>query len=152
MMSPRLFREFLKPLFADIIRTAHAYGMHYWLHTCGNITEILEDFVEIGLDVIHPIQHSRYPGGVSAMDSVETVRQFGGRITFWAGVDVQYLLPLGTPEEVRAGIRMLIDTFDGPDGGCMLAAGNAIMPETPLGNIEACLDEAYRYGEEKRRK
>jgi uroporphyrinogen-III decarboxylase len=152
MMSPLHFREVLKPLFADIIATAHQYKMHFWLHTCGNVTEILDDFIEIGLDVIHPIQHSTYPGGVSAMDPVATAQRFGGKITFWAGVDVQYLLPLGTPDEVRAGLREQIDTFDGPNGGMMLAAGNAIMPETPLENIEACLDEAYRYGEEKRQR
>ena len=152
MMSPKHFREVLKPLFADIIATAHQYKMHFWLHTCGNVTEILDDFIEIGLDVIHPIQHSIYPGGVSAMDPVATAKRFGGKITFWAGVDVQYLLPLGTPDEVRAGLCELIDIFDGPNGGMMLAAGNAIMPETSLENIEACLDEAYRYGEEKRRR
>lgn len=106
--------------------------------------------MEIGLDVIHPIQHSTYPGGVSAMDPETTARRFGGRITFLAGVDVQYLLPLGSPEEVRAGVRRMIDTFDGPHGGMLIAAGNAIMPETPLENIEACLDEAYRHGQEKR--
>jgi uroporphyrinogen decarboxylase len=150
MMSPTHFRRLLKPLFARIIAEAHRHNMTYWLHTCGNVTEILDDFVEVGLDVIHPIQHSTYPGGVSAMDPEATAKRFGGKITFLAGADVQYLLPLAAPEEVCAGIRRMIDTFDGPYGGMLIGAGNAIMPETSLANIEAYLEEAYRYGQEKR--
>ena len=151
MFSREIFLEFYKPLYSEIFAAAHDYGMHTWLHACGHITQFLGDFVDAGLDVIHPIQHSTFPGGVSAMDSVAVAREFGDKITFWAGVDVQYLLPLGTTDEVRQGIRELIDTFEGPNGGLVIAAGNAIMPETPIENIEACFNEAVRYGEVKRK-
>lgn len=73
--------------------------------------------------------------------------QYGDKMSFLVGVDVQHLLPEGTVQEVREGIRKLIDTFYKPDGGLLLAAGNGIMPDTPLENIEAMLQEIalYRY-------
>jgi len=84
------------------------------------------------------------------MDEKMVAAMFGERLTFLAGFDVQQTLINGTPEEVRAEVRHLIDTFDRPDGGMCLAAGNGILPGTPLDNIEAFLDEALVYGETKR--
>jgi uroporphyrinogen decarboxylase len=78
------------------------------------------------------------------MDYQEVVDRFGGRITFLVGVDVQHLLPEGTEEEVRSGVRELARIFGRPDGGLLMAAGNGIMPETPLRNIRAFLEESTR--------
>jgi hypothetical protein len=97
--------------------------MHFWLHACGDISLFLEDFIAMGLDVIHPIQ--KY-----AMDMEATARGFGGRIAFWAGMDVQQILPRGSAEDVRAETRCLIDAFDRPEGGCIITAGNGITDET----------------------
>ena len=63
-----------------------------------------------------------------------------------AGFDVQHILQEGTPDDVRAEVRYLIDTFDRPEGGMCMAAGNGIVAGTPIENIEAFLDEAVRYG------
>lgn len=139
MMSPAVFRKLLKPLYADIIAETHGLGMHFWLHTCGNVFSVIEDFIEIGLDVIHPLQ-------AHTMDYQAVVDQFGGRISFLVGVDVQHLLPEGSPDQVRQGIRDIYQTFHRPEGGLMLAAGNGILPETPLGNIRAFLEEAALLG------
>jgi len=95
------------------------------------------------LDVIHPIQPV-------AMDQQGIAKQYRGKLTFLAGIDVQYLLPAGTATEVAQGTRELIDAFDHAEGGCILAASNGIMPETPLANIEAWLTTAETYGKEKR--
>ena len=135
MMSPRAFRKILKPLYAEVIAEAHALGLHFWLHACGNILSVMDDLIDIGLDVIHPIQ-------AHTMDYSEVAQRFGGRITFLVGIDVQHLLPEGSPEEVRQGIRQVVQTFRRPEGGLMLAAGNGIMPETPLENIRAFLEES----------
>ncbi len=135
MMSPAIFRQFLKPLYRTLIQEAHRHGMHVWLHSCGNISSILEDFIEIGLDVIHPIQ-------VGTMDLEDTARQFGGRISFLVGFDVQHLLPEGTADQVRAGVHQIHDIFARPEGGLLLAAGNGILPGTPLANIRAFLETA----------
>jgi uroporphyrinogen decarboxylase len=134
MMSPTTFRKILKPMYAEIIEETHGLGMHFWLHTCGNVLSIIDDFIDIGLDVIHPIQ-------AHTMDYEVVAERFGGRISFLVGVDVQHLLPEGSPEDVRRGIRELVQTFRRPQGGLLLAAGNGIMPETPLENIRAFLDE-----------
>ncbi len=68
--------------------------MQAWLHTCGNVERFLPALIEMRLDVIHPIQ--KY-----AMNEIKIARDFGGKITFWAGFDVQRIIPYGTPEDVR---------------------------------------------------
>jgi uroporphyrinogen decarboxylase len=86
------------------------------------------------------------------MDQADVARRWRDKLTFLAGVDVQYLLPGGTADEVVAGTKALIDTFDHAAGGCILAASNGIMPETPLENIAAWLRTAESYGAERRRR
>ena len=144
MFSPAIFKEFFKPRYKRLIDAAHDNNMHFWLHTCGDVRPFLEDFIEIGLDVIHPIQ--KY-----TMDEREVAEQFGGRIAFWAGMDVQQILPWGTPEDVRKEVRFMIDTYDSPQGGCMITAGNGITPDNPIENLRAFYDETYRYGLAHRR-
>jgi uroporphyrinogen decarboxylase len=139
MMSPAAFRKVLKPYFAAIIEEAHSLGLHFWLHTCGNVLAIMDDFIEIGLDVIHPIQ-------AHTMPYPEVAERFGGQISFLVGVDVQHLLPEGSVEDVRRGVREVVQTFKRPEGGLLLAAGNGIMPETPLENIRAFLEESALAG------
>ena len=151
MFSQQTFLDLYKPLYQEMFAAAHDYGMHTWMHCCGHLAPLLQDLIDAGLDVIHPIQYSTYPGGTSANDPRQIASNFGGRITFWAGIDVQYLLPRGTATEVRSGVRELVNIFDGPKGGLVIAAGNGIMPETPFENIESFFDEAYEYGLTKRK-
>jgi uroporphyrinogen-III decarboxylase len=84
------------------------------------------------------------------MDEKTIAAQYGGRMSFLAGFDVQQTLRTASPEEVRAEVRFLVDTFDRADGGLCLAAGNGILPGTPLENVDAFLDEALSYGAKKR--
>jgi uroporphyrinogen decarboxylase len=84
------------------------------------------------------------------MDEIAIAREFGDRLTFLAGIDVQHILQEAAPDEVRAEVRFLIDTFDRPEGGMCIAAGNGIVSGTPFENIEAFLDEAVKYGSEHR--
>lgn len=137
--SPAIFEEFFAPYYQRIIATAHARGMHAWMHTCGNVTLFLPRLIELGLDVIHPIQ--KY-----AMDERHVVREFGGAITFLAGFDVQQIIPYGTPDDVRREVRHLIDTYQRPGGRLMLTAGNALTPDTPLASLQALFEESARYG------
>ena len=120
---------------------AHELGMHFWLHCCGNILAFLPDLIEIGVDVLHPIQ--KY-----TMDEREVAQKYGKDLCIWAGFDVQRIIPYGTPEDVRREVRFLLDTYARPEGRLILAAGNNMTPDTPMESLEALLDEALRYGQE----
>ena len=145
MFSPGTFRAYLKPFYKEIVDDCHRLGMHFWLHSCGNIEQILDDLIEIGVDVVHPIQ--KY-----AMDSEMIAQKYSGKICFWAGIDMQHILPEGSVEDVQAEVRRLVDIFDSPNGGLLLGAGNGITEDAPLENIGALLEEAFSYGTEHRRR
>jgi hypothetical protein len=138
-MSPAAFRELIKPYYLRIGALLQEHGLHWWLHSCGNNTAILDDLIEAGVDVFHPVQKG-------TMDYGFVAREYGDRLTFLVGFDVQHVLPEGTPAEVRAEVRSIIDAFDRPEGGMCLAAGNGIVAGISLENIDAFLDEALRYG------
>ena len=139
MMSPAVFREQIAPFYTRFADKLKGHHLHFWLHSCGNNTELLPDLIASGVQVFHPVQKH-------TMDEAETMRRFGGQISFMAGIDVQHTLQEKSPEEVRREVRFLIDTFKRPDGGLCIAAGNGITAGTPFENIEAFLDEAARYG------
>jgi uroporphyrinogen decarboxylase len=143
MFSREVFRDMYLPFYAELASHCHDVGMHFWFHCCGAVTDLLDDFIDAGFDVIHPIQPI-------AMDQERIARDYRGKATFLAGIDVQYLLPRGSAEDVVKGTKRLIDAFDHEEGGCVLAASNGIMPETPLENIEAWLRTAESYGRGKR--
>jgi uroporphyrinogen decarboxylase len=143
-MSPATFRELIKPYYARIGQALKPHGLHWWLHSCGNNTAILDDLIEVGVDVFHPVQKG-------TMEYATVAAAYGDRMTFLVGFDVQHMLVEATPEEVRAEVRAIVDIFDRPAGGLCIAAGNGILPGTPLPNIHAFLDEALRYGEQHRR-
>jgi uroporphyrinogen decarboxylase len=142
-VSQKMFRAFHKPRYERIGALLKEHGIHWWLHSCGNNYGIMGDLADAGVNVFHPVQKH-------TMDERKVAQEFGDRMTFLAGLDIQQILPHGTPEEVRAEVRFLIDTFDHPEGGMCIAAGNGILPDTPLENIEAFLEEALIYGERKR--
>ncbi|MFW6163434.1 MAG: uroporphyrinogen decarboxylase family protein [Planctomycetota bacterium] len=139
MMRPEHFHEFLYPYYCRVAAACREAGVHFWLHSCGNNTDALPDLIDAGVQIFHPVQKH-------TMDEQAIARDFGDRLTFLVGFDVQHLLREGTPDAVRAEVRYLIDTFDRPDGGMCLAAGNGIVGGTPFENIEAFLDEAVLYG------
>ena len=143
MMRPEMFDELIKPYYARVGDALKENDMHWWLHSCGNNTPLLPSLIETGVTVFHPVQKH-------TMDEKAVAEEFGDRITFLAGFDVQHILQEATPAEVREEVRFLIDTFDREDGGMCIAAGNGIVSGTPFENIDAFLDEALAYGEEHR--
>ena len=134
MMPPEVFKELYLPLYKEYISYLHGKGMHFFLHSCGDNTKLMDYLIEAGVDVFHPIQKG-------CMDEAFMASKYGDKISFLAGVDVQHLLPEGNAEEVRKGVRQIIDVLYKPGGGLLLAAGNGIMPDTPIENIEAMLYE-----------
>jgi len=128
--SLEIFREFFKPYYKKLIDKAHKLGTHFWLHSCGNIELFLPEFIEIGLDVIHPIQKN-------TMDEKVIAEKFGGQICILSGIDVQYLMAFGTPGEVRNEVRYLKETFEREDGRLMLTMGNGSTVDWKIENLKA---------------
>lgn len=137
--NPDLFDEFFAPYYKRVIGKAHELGMHFWLHSCGNIEKIIPKLIEAGVDVLHPIQ--KY-----TMEEKNIADQFGKDLCIWAGFDVQQTIPWGTTEEVREEVRFLIDTYARPEGRLMITAGNGINADCPIPSLEALLDETVKYG------
>ena len=139
MISPTMWREIFKPWYRRLFDEAHRLGLHTMLHSCGDVTAIIEDLTEVGLDILNPLQPL-------AMDGPAVAEAFGGRLTFCGCIDVQQFLVEGGPDEIEAGIQRIMDTFDGPGGGFIIAPANSIMPETPLENVQAMCRAMRHYG------
>lgn len=138
MISPRHIRQYLFPGMKRMIELVHSVGAYAFHHNDGNIIRILPELVELGIDVLNPIQWRA--GG---MDRALLKQRFGERIIFHGGMDNQHTLPFGTVEEVRQEVRDNLRIL-GAGGGYILAPCHNIQPLTPLENILAMYDEAKR--------
>jgi uroporphyrinogen decarboxylase len=139
MISPEMWRRLFKPYYVRILDEAHRHGLDVILHSCGNVMDIVGDFIDIGLDALDPIQPT-------AMDIREVARRFGGRISFQGAVNVREMLDTFSPRQVKDMVRRTIDTLATPfGGGLILAPDNVLTPELPLENIRAMV-EAFREG------
>jgi uroporphyrinogen decarboxylase len=132
IMSPAQWRAEIRPHLAEIFAVGKSKGLWNAYHCCGAIRPIIPDLIEIGLDVLNPIQ-CNCPG----MDPLELKREFGKKLSFMGGVDTQNLLPHGTPREVYAATRRLVEGMTTDGGGYILAASHTVPPETPTDNIFA---------------
>ena len=137
MMSPDCWREMIKPHQKRVFDVGKAHGLWVAHHCCGALRPIIGDLIEMGLDVLNPIQ-CKCPG----MDPIELKREFGSELSFMGGVDTQEVLPNGSVDEVRRATRRLIDGMTSDGGGYILAASHTVPPETPLENIFAMYAEA----------
>lgn len=141
MVSPELYRELFKPRhkkFFDMVKKHTSAFIHF--HCCGSIYRLLNDIIEIGVDVIHPVQVS-----AKDMDSSILAPEFGDRLSFWGGIDTQKVLPKGTTDEVKAEVRRRIKDF-APGGGYILGAVHDIQPDVPVENIIAMYEAGKEYG------
>jgi uroporphyrinogen decarboxylase len=138
LISPDDWRRYYKPCYARMFERVRERGAHVWMHLCGNITGILPDLIDIGLNVLNPIQPQ-------AMDLERLSREFGGRLCFYGGVDVQGTMVRGTPADVKAEVRRLVHLFGRFEGGYIGGTSHTIMPETPLDNIIALYEAFAEY-------
>lgn len=131
LMSPDLFRRFLKPRMAQIIDLVHSYGVKAFHHDDGACRPMIPDLIEIGIDVLNPIQWR-----CRGMDREGLARDFGKHLVFHGGLDNQRTLPFGTPEDVRREVRENIRIFR-ECRGYIVAPCHNIQPNTPTANILA---------------
>lgn len=137
MISPAMWRKFFKPHYATVFAEAHRFGMDVIFHSCGNVTQIVGDLIEVGMDVLDPVQPE-------AMDMDSIARQFGGKVAFSGAIDLQHLLTSGTPSAVRDGVRHVIETLGRPFGGSLIVSpANVMTPEIPLENLRALFQAAH---------
>ena len=137
IMSPQAWRDLIKPLLAEIFQEGKSRGLWVAYHCCGALRPIIPDLVEIGLDLLNPIQ-----AGCPGMDARELKREFGSCLAFMGGVDTQDLLPFGTAARVRRETESLLEAMTAGGGGYILAASHTIPPETPDENIFALYETA----------
>ena len=136
MLSADMWRKILRPHYKKIFDDIHKCGMDVIYHSCGNIMDIIPDLIDLGADVLDPIQPA-------AMDAQEIARKFGGKIAFYGGINDQELANW-TPQQVKDEVRRMIDTVAKPFGNAyMVAPANVLTPEIPLENLRAFCEACY---------
>ena len=136
IVSADLWRRIYRPRYRTLFDEIHRAGMDVIYHSCGNIMDIIPDLIDIGVDVLDPVQ----PG---AMDPREIARRFGGSLAFYGGINVQELAGR-TPGEVKDEVRRLIDILGTPFGNAfMVAPANVLTPDIPLENIAALCEACH---------
>lgn len=142
LISPKMYREFLKPIHADFISFIKSRTKaKVFFHTDGDVFNLIDDFIEIGVDILNPIQTSA--GRMSNLAELKS--RFGRRIVFCGAVDTQKVLPYGSPMEVRDEVKRVIQAL-GEGGDFMLASVHTIMNEVPAENVLTMVDAAVEYG------
>lgn len=131
LISPKHWRQFLKPRMAHFIAEVKAINpaVKVAYHTDGNVLPIIPELIEIGVDVLNPIQPA-------SMDPAAINRQFGNQLCFWGTIDEQYSLPFGTPASVQAEVNTRLQTV-GKNGGLILGPTHHVQLDTPLENFWA---------------
>ncbi|MBI4873500.1 MAG: hypothetical protein HY822_02575 [Acidobacteria bacterium] len=137
LFSPACWRALVRPHLQRVFAAGKLRGLPVAYHCCGALRPIIPDLIEIGMDILNPVQ-SNCPG----MDPLELKREYGRHLTFMGGVDTQHLLPRGSAEQVRRATARLLEGMTGGGGGYILAASHTISPETPDENIFAMYEAA----------
>jgi uroporphyrinogen decarboxylase len=141
LISPDLFREMFKPRYKKMIDFIKSRSdCKVFFHCDGAVFDIIEDFIEIGVDILNPLQPT-----AKGMEPTRIKSEFGDRLVFHGAIDNQQLLPNGSVEEVKGAVRQVIDTL-APGGGYILAAAHLLEPDMPLENVFAMYDMANEYG------
>ena len=142
LMSPKMYRDIVKPIHADYISFIKSRTKaKVFFHTDGDVFPLIPDFIEIGVDILNPIQTSA--GKMSNLEELK--KQFGKNLIFCGAVDTHRILPFGTPDEVRAEVKRVIEIL-GQGGGYMLSSVHTIMSDVPPENILAMVDAAVEFG------
>ena len=142
LISPRMWRSIFKPRFAEVFRELKAVnpGVLVMYHCDGAIAPILDDLIEIGMEVFNPVQPN-----VPGHDPEALKSRFGDRLSFWGAIDQQYLLPMGTREEIDRDVAEKMRIL-GANGGYMCSPAHIVQSDTSMEKIEQFLSAAKKYG------
>ena len=139
MISKRMWQEHIRPRHVQLTQLAHAYGKPVMYHCDGAIAPLIPDLIDMGVDVLNPIQPD-----AKGMDIQILKQEFGDRLAFHGGLDIRNVLPHGTPEEVAAEVRRCVGLL-GENGGYILCSAHHIQPDTPVENVLAMHEPGLRY-------
>jgi len=139
--SRKDYQRFIMPYEKQMIDHIKKYtDAKIYRHSCGSVYEIIPDFIEMGVDILNPVQPL-----AKNMEPWRLKREFGRDLTFCGGIDIQRLLSQGTTEEVKKGVREIIEIY-APQGGYILGPSHNIEPDTPPENIVAMYEAAQEFG------
>jgi len=140
LISPDLWRTFLKKGFKEFIELGQSYGAKVMHHTCGSVYSLIPEMIDCRLDILQSIQ----PEAASMAPEV-LKKEFGSRLSFQGGVSIQKVLPHGTPDDVDEHVRRIFTAMK-PDGGYIACTSHNIQADTPARNIEALFAAYHAYG------
>jgi uroporphyrinogen decarboxylase len=138
LMSPKMWRAYLKPRMADLIASLRAINpaIKVAYHTDGVVYPIIPELIEIGIDVLNPVQPM-------AMSPEKLKQEYGERLCFWGSIDIQQTMPFGTPDEVKKEVISRLQTI-GKDGGLIIGPTHNLQLDTPLENLWALVDTVQK--------
>ncbi|MCL2775195.1 MAG: uroporphyrinogen decarboxylase family protein [Oscillospiraceae bacterium] len=137
VMSPECFKKMIKPGEKQEYDLIKKYGRKVFIHSCGNILGIMDDLVELGADCLNPIQPE-------CMDIALLKSKYGSEMSFYGGISTQDTLPFGSPGEVRAETRKVIESMS-VNGGYITAPSQEIQIDVPYENLRALIETAKEY-------
>lgn len=137
LISPRMWRRFYKPRYRMLFAVARQRNRHVWFHTDGWTWDILEDLIEAGVTILNPQHH--------LMGTARVGELIGGKVCVRSDLDRQYILPHGTPDDVRGHVEETIRAFGNFNGGLILHG--EIGPDVPLENLQAMYEAFREYGQ-----
>jgi uroporphyrinogen decarboxylase len=142
LISPDIYRRMIKPKQRRLLEAIKGKtDARVYYHGCGAVYELIPDLIELGFDILNPVQVS-----ARGMDTRRLKKEYGQDMVFWGGgVDTQHVLPFGTPEEVADEVKRRIDDL-APGGGFVFAAVHNIQPFVPPENIVTLFETALDYG------
>ena len=134
LMSPEMWDEMIRPGEQREYDLVHSYGKDVWLHSCGDVQVLMPSLIEIGVDVLNPVQPE-------CMDIRMLKENYGDRLTFWGAISTQQTLPYGTPDEVRKEAQRVRDLMS-KNGGYIFSPSQDIQRDVPVENVMALLEIA----------
>lgn len=140
LFSPDMFRTFIKPRLKKLVDMAHSHGVKFMFHSCGAIRPFIEDLIEIGIDILDPLQ-----AAAAGMEPEGLKEDYGDRVSLHGGICTQHLLPMASPGEVKAEVRRRIEIL-GKGGGYILAPCHVLQSDVPTANILAMSEAGVAFG------
>jgi len=139
-ISPELYKKMVKPIhkkfFSFIKERTNA---KIFMHSCGSLYELIPDLIDVGLDILNPVQVK-----AKNMDSKKLKSEFGNDLVFWGGIDTQHVLPFGTPQDVEDEVKRRIDDF-APGGGYVFNTVHNIQLDVPIKNLITMFETFEKY-------